>query len=265
MFLQASNAQQPMPYVHPKCLKLFKSKFARSVNVHHGNHAAAYILRETVILYLCEVEKHIMFSILTFAWRESGKTTLSTQDRDSNLDFPVIGSLICCESSVLDHATTKVVFNSNSPFLVVFKETVNSAKGQYNKNPSDEVAEPVCSKLIAGTARLSIIVCQKYVVCMRKLKDGFTKQEQLVTNCKRLPTFQHEVEFKEHSEDELSLLICLKRRWHNAINPWWEFEATANLTEGEKNHRSDKGCGVDTKSFRLRLLYFSTVQLPAHS
>nr|CAD7443343.1 unnamed protein product [Timema bartmani] len=35
------------------------------------------------------------------------KTTLSTLDRDSNLDLPVIGSSVYCESSALDHAATK--------------------------------------------------------------------------------------------------------------------------------------------------------------
>nr|CAD7452221.1 unnamed protein product [Timema tahoe] len=42
----------------------------------------------------------------TLTWRESGKTflktTLSTPDRDSNLDFPVIESLVYCESSASD-------------------------------------------------------------------------------------------------------------------------------------------------------------------
>nr|CAD7460708.1 unnamed protein product [Timema tahoe] len=35
------------------------------------------------------------------------KNTLSTPDRDSNLDLPVIGSLVYCESSALDHAATE--------------------------------------------------------------------------------------------------------------------------------------------------------------
>nr|CAD7571131.1 unnamed protein product [Timema californicum] len=34
----------------------------------------------------------------------SGKTTLSTPDRDSNLDLTIIGSLVFCKSSTLDHA-----------------------------------------------------------------------------------------------------------------------------------------------------------------
>nr|CAD7402432.1 unnamed protein product [Timema cristinae] len=46
-------------------------------------------------------------SVPTFAWRESGKPycgkiTLSTPDRDSNLDLPVIGSLVHRESIALD-------------------------------------------------------------------------------------------------------------------------------------------------------------------
>nr|CAD7425278.1 unnamed protein product [Timema monikensis] len=37
-----------------------------------------------------------------------GKTTLITPDRDSNLDLPVFGSLVYCESSTLDYAATEV-------------------------------------------------------------------------------------------------------------------------------------------------------------
>nr|CAD7462700.1 unnamed protein product [Timema tahoe] len=36
-----------------------------------------------------------------------GKTTLSTPNRDSNIDLPVIGSLVYCKSSALDHADTE--------------------------------------------------------------------------------------------------------------------------------------------------------------
>nr|CAD7196667.1 unnamed protein product [Timema douglasi] len=36
-----------------------------------------------------------------------GKTTLITPDQDSNLDLLVIGSLVYCESSTLDHAVTE--------------------------------------------------------------------------------------------------------------------------------------------------------------
>nr|CAD7461100.1 unnamed protein product [Timema tahoe] len=46
---------------------------------------------------------------LTSYKRDRGKpcleqTTLITPDRDSNLDLPVIGSLVYCESNALDHA-----------------------------------------------------------------------------------------------------------------------------------------------------------------
>nr|CAD7262000.1 unnamed protein product [Timema shepardi] len=36
-----------------------------------------------------------------------GKTVLSTPNRDSNLDLPVIGSLVYCESDALDHVATE--------------------------------------------------------------------------------------------------------------------------------------------------------------
>ncbi|CAG2063028.1 unnamed protein product, partial [Timema podura] len=47
-------------------------------------------------------------SVPAFAWRESGKTTLSIPDRDSNLDLPVIDSLVYCKSSVLYMITYNV-------------------------------------------------------------------------------------------------------------------------------------------------------------
>nr|CAD7442475.1 unnamed protein product [Timema bartmani] len=40
------------------------------------------------------------------------KITFSTPDRDSSLNHPVIGSLVCCESSALDYAATEVVFQT---------------------------------------------------------------------------------------------------------------------------------------------------------
>nr|CAD7393876.1 unnamed protein product [Timema cristinae] len=36
--------------------------------------------------------------------REIGKTTLSTPDRDSNLDLPINSSRVYCETSAFDHA-----------------------------------------------------------------------------------------------------------------------------------------------------------------
>nr|CAD7403836.1 unnamed protein product [Timema poppensis] len=50
-----------------------------------------------------------------------GKTALGTPDRDSNLDLPVIGSLVYCESSVLDHAATEAV----SPVISVTTHPVH--------------------------------------------------------------------------------------------------------------------------------------------
>nr|CAD7445341.1 unnamed protein product [Timema bartmani] len=47
-------------------------------------------------------------SVTAFAWRESGKSTLSTPNQDSNFDLPVIGSLVYRENSVLNLAATEV-------------------------------------------------------------------------------------------------------------------------------------------------------------
>nr|CAD7457975.1 unnamed protein product [Timema tahoe] len=46
-------------------------------------------------------------SVPKCVWRESGKTTLSTSDRDSNLDLRVIVSQVYCKSSALDHEATE--------------------------------------------------------------------------------------------------------------------------------------------------------------
>nr|CAD7567874.1 unnamed protein product [Timema californicum] len=53
-------------------------------------------------------------SVPAFVWKERerveyrfGKTTLSTPDRDSNTNLPVICSLVYCESSALDHEATE--------------------------------------------------------------------------------------------------------------------------------------------------------------
>nr|CAD7596598.1 unnamed protein product [Timema genevievae] len=52
-------------------------------------------------------------SVLAFSWRESEKIFKENHpqysDRNSNLDLPVIVSLVYCESSALDHAATEEV------------------------------------------------------------------------------------------------------------------------------------------------------------
>nr|CAD7439946.1 unnamed protein product [Timema bartmani] len=60
-------------------------------------------------------------SIPVFALKERervenhfGKTTLSTPDRGSSLDLPVIGSLVYCKSSALDHAAIEAEINPTS-------------------------------------------------------------------------------------------------------------------------------------------------------
>nr|CAD7441485.1 unnamed protein product [Timema bartmani] len=60
--------------------------------------------------------KKVIFkvSVSALAWKESAKLfwkkkpTLRTPDRDSNLDLPIIGSLVYCDGSALDHAATEV-------------------------------------------------------------------------------------------------------------------------------------------------------------
>nr|CAD7443850.1 unnamed protein product [Timema bartmani] len=55
-------------------------------------------------LYLKEVYPHLRGNKVE---NHYGKTTLSTTDRYSNLDLPVIGSLVYCESDALDHGATE--------------------------------------------------------------------------------------------------------------------------------------------------------------
>ncbi|CAG2061650.1 unnamed protein product [Timema podura] len=52
-------------------------------------------------------------SVPKFVWRESGKTTLCTSDRDSNLDLRVIVSQVYCKISALDHAATETGIINN--------------------------------------------------------------------------------------------------------------------------------------------------------
>nr|CAD7608733.1 unnamed protein product [Timema genevievae] len=58
------------------------------------------------LLYLKEVYPHLRGGIVEHYFIQ---TTLSTLDRDSNLNLPVTGSLVYCESSALDHAATEAV------------------------------------------------------------------------------------------------------------------------------------------------------------
>nr|CAD7458011.1 unnamed protein product [Timema tahoe] len=67
-----------------------------TIHSKNGSTTIGYIDRKCVRIFVDgECENH------------SGKTTLSTPDRDSNLNLPVTGSLVYCESSALDHAVTK--------------------------------------------------------------------------------------------------------------------------------------------------------------
>nr|CAD7400198.1 unnamed protein product [Timema cristinae] len=53
---------------------------------------------------MCHVVRVVAARIDLSRW----KITLSTPDQDSNLNIPIISSLVYCESSALDHAATKV-------------------------------------------------------------------------------------------------------------------------------------------------------------
>nr|CAD7441507.1 unnamed protein product [Timema bartmani] len=55
-------------------------------------------------------------------------TTLSTPDRDLNLNIPVISSLVYCEGSALDHAATEELQSIAREFLCSQDECVNRVK-----------------------------------------------------------------------------------------------------------------------------------------
>nr|CAD7392890.1 unnamed protein product [Timema cristinae] len=56
----------------------------------------------------------------------------SSQDRDSNLDLPVLGSLAQQETSVLANCATKAGYSSKAPVLVLSLETILTRK--YNES-----------------------------------------------------------------------------------------------------------------------------------
>nr|CAD7596933.1 unnamed protein product [Timema genevievae] len=70
--------------------------------------------KEEVDPYLCggRVENHF------------GRKNLNTPDRDSNLDLPIVGSLVYCESSALDHVASEA---SLIPIALVRSEENTSA------------------------------------------------------------------------------------------------------------------------------------------
>nr|CAD7392870.1 unnamed protein product [Timema cristinae] len=65
-------------------------------------HVTRWGIRKAILKK--EVYQHFHEGIVA---NNFGKTTLSTPSLDSNLDLPVIGSLVYCESSALDHVATE--------------------------------------------------------------------------------------------------------------------------------------------------------------
>nr|CAD7425472.1 unnamed protein product [Timema monikensis] len=76
-----------------------------------------------------------------------GETTLSTPDRDSNLDLSVIDSLVHCESSTLDHAATEACF-----YKMVFHfsptKKFNDKSGHYSQLVWAETSLVGCGYII---------------------------------------------------------------------------------------------------------------------
>nr|CAD7590216.1 unnamed protein product [Timema genevievae] len=82
--------------------------------------------------YLLWALKRINRKVPIFAWRESGnpfgKTTLSTLNRELNLNLLVIGSLVYCKNCVLDHAATKARYTFFVPTDKAFEKAELSTR-----------------------------------------------------------------------------------------------------------------------------------------
>nr|CAD7397462.1 unnamed protein product [Timema poppensis] len=106
-----------------KCRTIFASGYDKCYN--KVTWLAAWLLCWPMKLtFVCNILQGISKAIFrrdvpVFAWSKRaenylGKTTLSTPDRDSNLDFPVMGSLAYCESSSLDQDAVKEAIGGSS-------------------------------------------------------------------------------------------------------------------------------------------------------
>ncbi|CAG2058033.1 unnamed protein product [Timema podura] len=86
-----------------------------------------------------------------FTWRNSGKTieekkALSTPDRDSNPDSPVIDSLVYCDNDALDHAVTEADGSSNSMIAQQMAESTNDC-------PTDGSSNSIIAQQMAALAQ----------------------------------------------------------------------------------------------------------------
>nr|CAD7587274.1 unnamed protein product [Timema genevievae] len=101
-----NTAKQPNARSH---VGLFGSIMHRSCGeIEPFTEGFVYIDNMEVITmqYLPGESKHSNMPPHVSGWKCHGKTT---PDRDSNLNLPIIRSLIYCESCALDHATTQAV------------------------------------------------------------------------------------------------------------------------------------------------------------
>nr|CAD7461938.1 unnamed protein product [Timema tahoe] len=94
---------------------------AVALSIQRGGFRGRYNLEKS------EVNSHLRGGRVE---NQFGKITLSTLYQDSNLDLPVIGNLVYCESSALDHAATEAGHEIRPEELGIVGE-----KGEKQKQP----------------------------------------------------------------------------------------------------------------------------------
>ncbi|CAG2053742.1 unnamed protein product [Timema podura] len=115
-------------------------------------------------------------SVPEFAWRESGKTTVNTPNRDSNLYLPVISSPVYSKSSALDHAATEVGYK-----LMLIKEQRRRKMSKKQEFPHLESISRITrlpvveSSLILASGFYSKVKCSSSLIHW-----GLTKAESSV-------------------------------------------------------------------------------------
>nr|CAD7454491.1 unnamed protein product [Timema tahoe] len=111
-----------------------------------------------------------------------GKTNLSAPDRDSNLDFTVIGSPVHCDSSALDHAATEVesthlmcLWNNPGVFFRNKAQYDGGAEGRYNP-----YGQPILSDDLVIGDEIPGMAGVDYPVFDKAPDTGFTCDAQAV-------------------------------------------------------------------------------------
>nr|CAD7443438.1 unnamed protein product [Timema bartmani] len=101
--------------VHPTEIR---TSISPSSTVELNTTSALYSFMIITLMGKALRKKHLRGNLPAFVWdvmggNVLGKTTPSSPDRDSILDFPVIGSLVYCKSNTLEHAAIKAAIGGS--------------------------------------------------------------------------------------------------------------------------------------------------------